>query len=51
VRELFTAFHQAIDETNYGKAKSALAELTRILGTDDTDVVGATTTLLLESME
>jgi predicted ATP-binding protein involved in virulence len=51
VRELFTAFHQAIDESDLEKAKSALAEMTLILGNDDTDVVGATTTLLLESME
>ena len=51
VRELFTAFHQAIDVSDLEKAKSALAEMTLILGNDDTDVVGATTTLLLESME
>lgn len=50
VLKLFASFNHAVDEGDYGMAKSIIDDIETLIGGDDPDVIAAKTTLELEEL-
>ena len=50
IKQLFTAFYQAVDQENFTEAEEILAKLQKEIGNNDPELTGARVTLDLETM-